>query len=70
MILTKMFSEDLLKSGILALRSTQNLTEISRRNFPWMVKATCALGWQLTTFMCRLSEYPGSLKHLESLEPI
>ena len=48
-----------------ALGSTQPLTEMSARVISWGVKAADARDDNRTTFMCRLSRNPGSLKLLE-----
>ena len=39
----------------MALALTRPLTEMSTRNISWGVKAAGPQGWNLTTFMCRLS---------------
>jgi hypothetical protein len=47
-------------SCIMALGSTQPLTEMSTRNISWGVKAAGAYGWQPTTRMCWLSRNLGA----------
>ena len=54
----------------MALGSAQCLTEMSTRNISWRVKAASAKATNLTTYVCRLSENPGSLNHLGSSGPV
>ena len=54
---------------IMALRSTQPLTEMSTRVISWRVKAAGSWGWQLTIFMCRRSTSSGSLSLVQPSRP-
>jgi hypothetical protein len=40
---------------IIVMRSTHPLAEMNTRHISWEVKAAGVVGWQIATFMCRLS---------------